>query len=985
MILAGQLAGEDNIRRFRLEAEAAANLDHSGIVPIYEFGEHDGRHFFSMGFVEGTSLAAKVADGPLPPREAASLTMQIAGAMQYAHERDVIHRDLKPANVLVDRQGRPRVTDFGLAKRLRGDSSLTHTGQVMGTPSYMPPEQAEGRDVGPAVDVYALGAILYCLLTGRPPFQAASPMETLLQVREREPVPPRQLNPGVPRDLETIALKCLQKQPGRRYESAAALAADLERWLQGETILARPVGRPEKVAKWVCRRPVVAALGAAVVAIGLAGLSGIVWQWRRAERNFAESEKNRKLAQTNYEEARSQRKIAEARTIEVQARADELERQAYVSLIAVSHRESREHNVALSDRLLERCPPHLRGWEWRYVARANHAEVAKVPLPGGEPVRRVVPSPESDRFACFVDKLAWVSDLGGKKLSTLDGHPDLIESIAWSPDGKTIATGAEDREIRLWDAATGEAKGPLRGHGTWVVALAFSPDGKTLLSGAGAPAMVPGRCHEVKLWDLAERREIHTFLSGSGGGVQSVAFSPDGKRVAAGTIGGGAYVWDLEARRLIHEFVPSPHQGKIYSVSFSHDGRLLATGSEAGLIGLWDIEKRAMVRNLTGHDDSVLVVRLTRDGRRLASCGRDTTIRLWDAGSGRMQATFQGHSRLVDQLEFDRSESRLFSSSSDGTIRVWDATIETRPVAITGHTGWTNTLAFHPDGRTLSSGGWGGLFVWDAASGRRLGTIRTSHYGGPAAVAYRPDGGQIAAVGENAFAQIFDANTRRLVRSIDTKFAVCSAVAFSPDGASLIVGDKQGNVQVLDAKSGAPVRRFRAHEGQIVGFSLDAGGARLVTASPGDEVKVWDLAGAREPLVIKSAKSSSWPTSHVAVFDPSGRRLAVRKENNTVAILDAGDGRVLRALAGHSDEINAMAFSPDGRRLATAGTDKTVRLWDPDRGEELLTLLGRQGSVSDIAWSRDGRYLAAVGVSEGQIWDAGPPDGTPPEGPAARP
>ena len=227
MILAGQLAGDDEVKRFHLEAEAAANLDHPGIVPIYEIGEHEGQHFFSMGFVEGTSLAAKVADGPLPPREAATLTMQVAEAVQFAHEKGVIHRDLKPANVLLDAQGQPKVTDFGLAKKLQADSGLTHTGQVMGTPSYMPPEQAEGKNVGPAADVYALGAILYCLLTGRPPFQAATPMDTLMQVVGQDPVPVRQLNATVPRDLETICLKCLEKEPRRRYASARALAEDL--------------------------------------------------------------------------------------------------------------------------------------------------------------------------------------------------------------------------------------------------------------------------------------------------------------------------------------------------------------------------------------------------------------------------------------------------------------------------------------------------------------------------------------------------------------------------------------------------------------------------------------------------------------------------------------------------------------------------------------------------------------------------------------
>ena len=222
MILAGQLANDTDVKRFYTEAEAAANLDHPGIVPIYEVGQHEGQHYFSMGFVEGQSLSQRLAEGPLPPREAAELMVKVAEAIEYAHRRGVIHRDLKPGNILLDRNGHPRITDFGLAKKLEGDSGLTGSGQIMGTPSYMPPEQAGGNrgEVGPAADVYALGATLYALATGRPPFQAASAMDTVLMLLSEEPVPPRRLNASIPRDLETIVLKCLEKDPRRRYGSA---------------------------------------------------------------------------------------------------------------------------------------------------------------------------------------------------------------------------------------------------------------------------------------------------------------------------------------------------------------------------------------------------------------------------------------------------------------------------------------------------------------------------------------------------------------------------------------------------------------------------------------------------------------------------------------------------------------------------------------------------------------------------------------------
>ena len=272
MILAGQFAGEEDVQRFYTEAEAAAQLDHPGIVPIFEIGEHQGQHYFSMAYIEGQSLAQKIVDGPLPPREAAELVKKIADAMAYAHEKGVIHRDLKPANILIDPSGQPKVTDFGLAKKTESDSNLTGTGQILGTPAYMPPEQAAGKtdEVGPLADVYSAGAILYCLLSGRPPFQAASPMDTLLQVLDQQPVAPRTLNPRVPQDLNTICIKCLEKDPKRRYDSAADLAADLTRYLNREPIAAKPPSLNRLVQHWIGQN--IGAIGWAAVVGAVLGL-----------------------------------------------------------------------------------------------------------------------------------------------------------------------------------------------------------------------------------------------------------------------------------------------------------------------------------------------------------------------------------------------------------------------------------------------------------------------------------------------------------------------------------------------------------------------------------------------------------------------------------------------------------------------------------------------------------------------------------------
>ena len=282
MILAGQLASDLDIQRFQSEAQAAARLDHPGIVPVYEVGEHNGLHYFTMALVEGKSLAELLRDGPLPPQHAARLIRDLAGALEYAHQQGIIHRDLKPANVLIDRQGRAKLTDFGLAKRTHDTGDVTGTGQILGTPTYMSPEQAEGgsRRIGPASDIYGLGALLFALLTGRPPFQAATPMDTLRHVLSMEPPRPRALNPSVPRDLETICLKCLEKSPGKRYPNATALAEDLDRYLSDRPIQARPARMVEKAFRWYRRRPAIGtmAIALAVLLVAVPVLLAGLWQ-----------------------------------------------------------------------------------------------------------------------------------------------------------------------------------------------------------------------------------------------------------------------------------------------------------------------------------------------------------------------------------------------------------------------------------------------------------------------------------------------------------------------------------------------------------------------------------------------------------------------------------------------------------------------------------------------------------------------------------
>src|SRR5262245_46107960 len=414
MVRAGQLASITDVRRFQAEAEAAASLDHPHIVSIYEVGECQGQHYFTMKLIEGGSLAHALAqrnsEFRIQNSEVAGnarLLSAVARAVHYAHQRGILHRDLKPANIVLDANGQPYVTDFGLAKQVTGENTTTQTGAIVGTASYMAPEQAAGsKSLTTAADVYSLGAILYELLAGRPPFRAATPLETLLQVREREPARVSAINPGVDRDLETICLKCLEKDASRRYGSAAALADDLDRWLAGEPIEARPVSAIERTLRRCRRNPAVTGLIAAVVLVGSIGIMGILSQWQvalaneqkavaneeKANQNAATAQANAQQAKEKAQEATQQRDEAQRLQAEAQRQRDEvaslnerlqatqarLRRTLYAAHITLAQRAWEEDATERTLELLDEDRPQpgqtdLRGFEWHYLQRLCHS------------------------------------------------------------------------------------------------------------------------------------------------------------------------------------------------------------------------------------------------------------------------------------------------------------------------------------------------------------------------------------------------------------------------------------------------------------------------------------------------------------------------------------------------------------------------------------------------------------------------------------
>jgi WD40 repeat protein len=983
MILAGQLAEEKDVRRFYTEAEAAAHLDHSGIVPIFEVGQHGGQHYFSMGYIEGQSLAYKLAHGPMNSRDAAELTARVADAIAYAHERGVIHRDLKPANILLDKDGNPRVTDFGLAKKVEEPGGLTRSGTTVGTPSYMPPEQARGEHekIGPAADVYALGATLYCMVTGRPPFQAASVMQTLFQVVAADPVPPRRLNPAVDRDLETITLKCLEKQRARRYTSAAALGADLRRYLAGEPILARPVTSVERAVKWARRRPAIAILASAL-AISLAGgFIAMALLWNRALQNAA---------------------VARSHEVTAIDQAEKLRRQVYISHVNLAYEECLGNNVGRARELLANCDSDLRGWEWFFVNRQCHLELhtfrESAPAVNDvewSPDGRFVASGTGDHMPNrdgVAGELVIRDAHTGKEVFSRRGLRGGIRALEFSPDGRGIAVGYA-RQLAIWDIDTGRERFNKTGPGTLPIEnVAFAPDGRTVVAGYGS--FNQGGVGLAQVVDAATGAQVGETIPGHENGVWGVAYSPDGSQVAL-TSADLIEVWDVKTRKPVLSL--RGHTGFIYAVTFSPDGKFLASAGMDTTVKLWDRATGRMIRSFQGHEGFVREVRFSRDSEQLASASEDKTIKLWSVSSDRERATLHGHENFVHSVAFSPDSHRLASGGFDQTTKIWFA-VPSLQLTFHGHEGWVKDVAFGRESDRVATGSYtfatgNFLQIWNPLSGERIQTFPTITT--PVqSFAISPDGKRAATIGIDETVAIWDAVSGRKLMTIREPGAIVpfpirsqswrrtwvkelhlgyGAVAYSGDGRSLAIPDDQNTVAIHDAQTGRLIRRLVGHTDKVLTIAFSPDGRQIASAGDDQTVKFWEVDSGR---VVHTLKAHTAPIYDVA-FDTSGNTLAsVGGDFQTFGkpgeafLWSAATGRLTHELRGHTAVVSGAAFSPDGRRLATASFDRTIKLWDTSSGDEVFTLRGHSNGVICVAFSPDGQRIVSGSMDEtAKVWN----------------
>ncbi len=959
MILAGQLANDADVKRFYAEAEAAAKLDHPGIVPIFEIGQHEGQHYFSMAFVEGASLAKKVANGPLPAREAAQLVQKVAEAVQYAHEHDIIHRDLKPANVLLDGQGQCKVTDFGLAKQMKADSGLTGTGQILGTPSYMPPEQAAGKidEIGPAADVYSLGAILYCLVTGRPPFQAANPMDTLLQVLNQEPVPPRQLNPQVPLDLETIALKCLEKDQSRRYATARGVSEELLRYLEGRPIVARPVGSAERAIRWCRRNRAVAALTGAVA---LSLLAGTIISASFAVQSANRADEKGKLADANAKLAEDKGKLADNN-----------------ARLAVSEREAKNSAQELADRngklAHEEARARAAAEQQLRIATAERLAAVSYTKRAESPEAGLLLAVESGRAThdggegiLASSHQALLDALGAIGGRPLIGHRRGVNCAAISPDNHFLVTGSNDGTARIWDLT---AKDPganprvLNGPQSEITALAISADSRW--------AVTAGGDYTARIWDLAaENPNLHP-------------------RVLSG------HVQDSVAA--------------VMRVAISADCRWVATACHMDKTArIWDLtsdDPSASPRVLKGHQDGITSLAISADSHWVVTGSRDKTARIWDLTDDSATAkprVLRGHDNFfgaIGSVAISPDCHWVVTGSYDQTARIWDLTAEqpsSNPRVLTGHQSFVTSVAISADSRWVVTGGSGDMTarVWDLTAEKPSAGARvlSGHQGQVDHVAISPDSRWVITGCHDKTPRIWDLTAKdpslnpRILTAHQSSI-LCLAV--SSDSRWLVTGSGDSTARIWDLTA----RTFAANPCILSGFQsfvssdeVSADSHWLVTIGGDGAPRIWDLKAENpnaSPRILKGYQESI--TS--AAISADNRWVATASRlNNAVRIWDLKAEKpsaVPRNLSGHGGVVESLAISANSRWLVTGSNDSTARIWDltaDDPAAKPRVLRGHQGGVSKVAISPDNRWVVTgsgeryqdgnrIGDDKARIWD----------------
>jgi WD40 repeat protein/serine/threonine protein kinase len=960
--------------RFRREALAASRLDHPGICPIYEVGEFDGVPYMVMRLIEGESLSCLInrareagssreVELPLgetqtPPSgksdsstsgsrsqllRIVSMAEKVARALHTAHEAGLVHRDIKPGNIMVDRAGEPVLLDFGLARdESRVQQSLTASGDLLGTPAYMSPEQLTQRvPLDRRTDIYSLGVALYECLTLRSPFEAPSRELLYQRIISTEYPDPRRFNRSLPKDLKIVLDTALEKDRNRRYQTAFELAEDLRRIRSLEPIHAKPIGPVLRLRRWVQRSPV-AATTLALVTLGLA-----VSLWLLAQRNAA---------------LRAMRSLALTA-----AAAEEVQSDPMLALLLAREAEKVDPGSSQALSQVHNALGRLHERKMLEGIRGAERMAAVSPKDSGRDLLLTVMSDGTARIWDWEgEEQARLRASGGKR----------ILRLAFSPDGKrVVGICVPDNTIRVWDLAGNELCDPLKGHNGWVSTAVLSPEGDRVLS--------VGSDRTARLWDLAtgehtvilDDRHLAGFLPTQT--YPFALFSPDGKHILAGSANGTAWLCDTDGRNA----VPLRHEGPIVRGVFSRDGSKILTASWDKTACLWDLDGNRVV--LKGHEHIVRWARFSPTEDRIVTASRDGTARLWDL-DGTELAVLRGHTGGVDCPVFSPDGKRVLTVSWDGTARLWD--LDGRELAVLrGHDHHVVFAAFSRDGKRIFTTS-ATARIWDSSP-----ALAPLPHGSPVmSVRIHPENGQVLTAARDGKIRLWT-EEGELIRVFPHGIAAAAAVFLPGNEGILTVGPKR-RVLLWDRDSGQPVELAGHRTVWLSCASISADGTRIATGDGMGTVLLWDRRSSLEtPQHEYNANASVWtvdfspdggslllgrglaaaqlwkvetpelpprsfPGVRCAAFSPDGKSVLTGCADWTVRLWDL-QVRELRAFTGHEGSIRSVTFSPDGRLIATTSTDKTARIWSLDDEHVVAVLRGHEGTVTSAAFSTDGTHL----------------------------